>query len=126
MRAPVQLFAVLVLALAGCGGDDGGNGDGGSGQEDAVKEVVRNAEADPDKLCTGLATRELVEQTGGRKACLKRPSRGIEEGEDYTIEKVVVRGERATVEVDVKGTTANDETLTLLKRDGRWRVSGVR
>ena len=120
MRAPALFLSVAAIAVAGCGGDDE------TGDEKAVKEVVRQAEGDPDKLCTGLATRELLERTGGRRACLKRPSRGIEEDEDYTIEKVEVRGRRATVEVDVKGTTANDETLRLVKQGGRWRIGGVR
>ncbi len=115
---------MLALAAAGCGGGD--DGEGGDGDADAIRDVVRRAEADPDKLCTGLATRELVETTGGRAACLKRPSRGIQEGDDYTIERVEVEGPRATVEVDVKGTTANDETLRMVKRDGRWLVAGVR
>ena len=91
-----------------------------------MSDVVRRAEADPDRLCTGLATPELVKRTGGRRACLRRPSRGIEEGDDYTIERVEVRGARATVEVDVKGTTANDETLIMEQRGGRWLVAGVR
>ena len=121
MRALAFFLAVAALAIPGCGG----NGDE-EGEEGAVKEVVRRAEADPDKLCTALATRELVERTGGRAACLRRPSRGIREDEDYTIEEVVVRGRRATVEVDLKGTTANDETLRLVKRSGRWLIAGVR
>ena len=125
MRALAPFLVVLALAAAGCGGDDDGGGGGGSAEEDAVKEVGRSAESDPAKLCTGLATRELVQQTGGREACLKRPSRGIEEGDDYTIESVDVRGARATVEVDVKGTTANDERLRLVKREGRWLIAGV-
>lgn len=123
MRPLAALLAVLALAVGGCGGDEG---EGGGGDADAVRDVVRQAEADPDKLCTGLATRELVQTTGGREACLKRPSRGIQEGEDYTIEKVEVEGQSAIVEVDVKGTTANDETLRMVKRGGRWLVAGVR
>ena len=123
MRAPALFLAALALAAAGC---DGGDSDEEDGEEEAVKAVVRRAQADPERLCTRLATRELVKRTGGRRACLRRPSRRIQEGDDYTIERVAVRGRRATVEVDLKGTTANDDTLTMVKRDGRWLVAGVR
>lgn len=98
-------------------------------EKDAVKGVVREAFAHPDRLCTGLATSQFVETLGGEEKCLAdaRPltyssdRRG--EGKGYTLAGTRIQGDTATVKIETPDFGRYDGSL--VREGGNWRINAV-
>ena len=124
-RSALATLAAVSLFAAGCGGSP----------EDDVKDTVKDlASAVKDKdykaICDAFAkdTLKALEKAvpGGdcAKALEKEDDGGAEEGlgskdpDDIKFEKVSVKGEKATVEVE-----GEDEPIEFVKEDGDWKVT---
>jgi len=120
--------ALLVVLLAGCG-------DEGTTPEDAVRDVVTrfgqaSAKKDYQAICDDLIARSLsdnVEEFG--LPCELAFKQGLEgvRGAKLVIRRLSVKGDVAKVVVHT--TAANqapsDDTLTLRRVDGEWRISAL-
>jgi hypothetical protein len=116
--------ALLALALAACGGDDGGE------DEDQIAEVIETVTTDPDaNSCTELRTQEFVEQTEfetGEEAVQSCREDIAEQNQADSVEvsNVEVEGDSATAEVAVTGGGLDGQTveLALVKEDDQWKL----
>ncbi|MGH2783001.1 MAG: hypothetical protein ACRDL4_14440 [Thermoleophilaceae bacterium] len=123
------LSVLLLLALAGCGGDDGGN------DAEEIRQVVRDFveatnERDGDVLCGELLTQEYKEGATGAagdqadEACREqlRLTRDLML-ELVSVGRVEVDGERATVRavIDMGGVRA-PRLFRLEREDGAWKL----
>jgi len=115
---------LAVFALGACTGDP----EEGS-EKDAVKGVVREAFAHPDRLCDELATPEFVETLGGEEKCLadSRPlvgsDRRREGGKGYVLAETRIEGDTAAVRIETPDFGRYDTSLV---REGEdWRISAV-
>jgi ketosteroid isomerase-like protein len=126
VRAPA--LALLVVVLVGCG-------DKGTTPEDAVRDVVTrfgkaSAKKDYQAICDDLVARSLsdnVEEFG--LPCELAFKQGMDpvRRPRLVIRKLSVKGDVAKVAVHT--TAANqapsDDTLTLRRIDGEWRISSL-
>ena len=125
-----QALAVFAAAsiIAGCGG---------GGDEDEVKDAIKNlatAAQDKDyaKVCDGLtaSVRKQFEQGAARagggncEKLLERLDKGgaiskeIGDPDDLKFKKVTVKDDKATVEIE-----GEKEPAELVKEDGEWKVA---
>jgi ketosteroid isomerase-like protein len=122
-------LGALALALAGCGGDDG------PAPEDEVRGAMAGfaratAERDVQALCDRVLSRGLVarvEQAG--LPCEQAMRIGLQEVRRPTLEVLDVRVEgdraRARVRTGAQGQAASEDTVQLVREDGRWRVASL-
>lgn len=130
--AGVRALAVTVvlLVLAGCGGDDG------TTPEDAVRDVVNrfgtaSAKKDYQAICDDLLARSLtdnVEEFG--LPCELAFKRGLAAVRKPKLVIRSVRVDGTTARVRVRTTAVNqkasEDTLTLRLADGEWRITALR
>lgn len=119
------VFAALALCLGACGsGSDSDQPDPPSPQEQVRAAALRLLATDDPAVGCRLMTRRYVEETYGTTArCLADEEDDALDG--GRVEQVVVRGERATVTVEVPpadGLSRIAGTLELAREGGAWRV----
>jgi hypothetical protein len=119
---------LLLLALAGCGGDDD--------DADEVRQTVRDFveatnERDGEKLCGDLLTQEYLEKStlatgdSADEACRRQLDANATLRLDLiSIERTEVDGDRATVRavIDVDGVDT-PRLFRLEQEDGRWKLA---
>jgi ketosteroid isomerase-like protein len=130
VRAPAAVLVVTLLAAVA-----GGCGDDGTTPEDAVREVVTrfgqaSAKKDYQAICDDLVARSLsdnVEEFG--LPCELAFKQGMEavRKPKLVIRKLSVKGDEASVVVHTTAANqpASDDTLTLRRVDGEWRISAL-
>jgi hypothetical protein len=121
------LCALLLTALAACGGDDRSS----AGQ--TVKDFVRaTSERDAGKLCGELASRAFLEQVTGatgnraRDACKRmiHQLKGLRI-RLLRIKEVKVDGDKAVVTATIESQErAQDQVFRLTKEGGRFKLAG--
>jgi predicted small lipoprotein YifL len=120
--------ALALLALAGCGGQ-------GPPPEQQVRETVvefgrATAAKDYGVLCDRLLAPELVEDvTSIGLPCEQALARGLGDVREprLTVGRVQVDGDRASAEIRTAATgqEPSEDTLKLVKVDGRWKISSL-
>jgi ketosteroid isomerase-like protein len=150
MFRPVRLSLVLAsstaLALAACGSDDGGSGSstaGASGADDreAISATVTGyakafAGGDVEKACGYLsqAGRKQVEAAAdqlhkdGCAGVLEAAADELGDEASKTLGSLRVtsydiRGDHATITTSTDGQKGGNETSTLVKEDGEWKIA---
>lgn len=120
-------LAVLLLAVAGCGGDD---------PAEEAEQVVRDfataiTEKDEKRFCEELVSQDFLERTTLAKgdAAKEQCEREIGnlQGTDIKvveIKKTVVKGDKATVTAKIESQgTASQRKFELVREDGKFRLS---
>ena len=108
---------MLALALAACGGSDGGK----SPEEGAVRAAVTEAYLSPDPgVCGKRYTEQVLQQLGGAEVCrsLRTETQPDRIGK-LEIESVDLKGERAIVRVRSK---LGHERLVLVNSESVWKI----
>ena len=122
LAMPVALL--LALALAACGGDDGGE------DEDQITEVIETVTTGGDPAdCTELRTQRFVEQaefqTGEAavQSCREDYAEDTQ-ADSVEVSSVQVDGDTATAEVAVTGGGLDNQTveLGLVKEGDQWKL----
>lgn len=126
--------AVLLAALAGCGGAQQDTAEDFEGEQRVVAVAVEDledagSEGDAQAICEDLLADELVarlRQAGS--SCPRAVDEALEDADDFAlaVEAVRVRGDAATVRV-TSGSGNDEETDTLrLVKDGRqWKIASL-
>jgi hypothetical protein len=131
-RAGTLALCGVVLAVAGCGGDDGdGPTPGGLAREaSAVIEQLEAAIAagEFDRICSELLSAEVRRQAGGGEcpAMLARTSEGLRRPR-IEVKKIDIEGATATVDVvtTAAGQAPAPDTIRLVREDGAYRISSL-
>jgi hypothetical protein len=119
---------LLLLALAGCGGDDD---DAGDVQQTVRDFVEATNERDGDRLCGELLTQEYLEKStlatgdSAGEACREQLDANATLRLDLlSIERTEVDGDSATVRavIDVDGVDT-PRLFRLEREDGRWKLA---
>jgi hypothetical protein len=119
---------LLLLALAGCGGDDD---DAGDVQQTVRDFVEATNERDGDRLCGELLTQEYLEKStlatgdGAAEACRKQVEENTALRLDLlSIQRTEVDGDEATVRavIDVDGVDT-PRLFRLEREDGSWKLA---
>jgi hypothetical protein len=124
---PLVAAATLALGPAACGGSD----------SDDVKSSLQdynNAVADKDaaKACDLLS--DAAKKTIGGKSCEQTLKTGLAQlntkqlsaFKDTTIKNIKVNGDKATATISFpKGSRVPDQTQTLVKESGSWRLQAA-
>lgn len=99
--------------LAGCGSS-------GPTDKQRIATIIKREGAHPATLCASL-TDSMLATLGGRSACLRQAASSSTDPTTHA-ESIRVRGTSATaIELDQNGS----HTISFVKRDGVWKVSGV-
>jgi hypothetical protein len=140
MRFLIALLAVIALAFAGCGGDDGlyGGGDEttatpaapAASDENAVREALEGALVadDPKLACDRFVTDAYLQDNyGDRTACIQSLGSGSR-ARSVDVSKINVQGDAASaVAVPSGGPTSGDRLMATLIREGEeWKVDSLR
>lgn len=119
------LLAALALGLSACGSGSGSDEpDPPSPQEQVRAVALKMLEtADPQVGCRLMTRRYVAETYGAMARCLAADEEDALRG--ARVEQVVVRGERATAQVEVPpgdGLARIAGTIELAREGGAWRV----
>jgi hypothetical protein len=132
--APLWLF-LLAVALAGCGSTVSTSSF--HGEEHEVAQVIANFQADvsageQQKVCANDLSSALVARLGGPAACRKAIKNQLAEIDNLEMSVRAVQvsppgaGRTATARVkSISGGKSRLATLTLVREDGSWKISGV-
>ena len=126
-HAIALMFAAILaaLALAACGGDDGGSED-----EDQITEAIEKSATEADaSACTELQTQNFVEQTSGAKGeeAVERCREGQQEeplAESVDVSDIEIDGDSATAVAALNGGFIDGQSLELglANEDGQWKL----
>lgn len=118
--------AVLVVALASCGGGDS--------DEDKIIEVIETStlESDPS-YCTELQTQTFTEQvefTSGKDAiesCEEDARDETNDADSVEVTEVRVENDTATANIAFTGSVFDGQTLivSLVKQDDEWKLDRI-
>ena len=105
------------------------------GVEHEVAQTVANLQADatsndPKKICANDVSQAVVARLGGIKGCEAAIKRQLNEVDslELSVQSVQVASDGATATAHVKSVHEGKSragTVSLVKEDGRWKVSGV-
>ena len=121
-------FALLValFALSACGGSS----DSSSGDEAAVKTAIEESATSEDpKICSEFQTEAFNEfeypEGNALKGCEEAAESGASVAESVDVSNVEVDGEKATAEVEVKGSGLDGQEIevALAKEGGDWKMN---
>ena len=114
-RAPMLLACSLLVpaALGGCGS-------GGPDDRTQIGSIVKDEGTRPASLCHHL-TSSLLVRFGGLGNCLSRAASAAQDPSTHAA-AVSVRGHTATAVVRDR---AGSRSITLVKQQGSWLISGV-
>jgi hypothetical protein len=125
-------LVLLALGLAACGTTTSTSNF--KGEEHAVAQAIANLQShatalEHDKIChedlASSVVARLKHAPGGCEKALESQLKQIESFE-VTVESVHIDGASASARVkSVHEGKSRIETLTLVKEDGKWRISGV-
>jgi len=107
----LSLLAVPALTLAACGG--------GGSDKDQITEIIEEGNANPSSVCNHLDA-ELLKQIGGKDGC-EKAAKGQPKDASTKIDSLKIDGDKATAKVKDK---SGASTITFVKQDGDWKVSG--
>ena len=113
-RAPL---ALLLAALAGCGG-----GDDRSPQEVAREYVAGKGAARCDDADLAFLERQTRRSGDAARDACRRSAENVRPPRDVRVRSHTVEGDRAEVVLEAAGQALR---VTLVRRDGRWLVSGL-
>jgi hypothetical protein len=88
---------------------------------DQIATIVKHEGVNPASLCVHLVD-SLLQRFGGRSACLRQAASAAKDPSTRAT-SVSVRGANATAVVSDR---TGSRTLTLVKQQGNWKISGVR
>ena len=109
----LSVAALSAAMLAGCGAS-------GPTEKQKIAAFVKHEGADPATLCAHL-TDSLLTRLGGKSGCLHAASLTAADPTTHAT-SISVHGPTATATVTDR---AGTRTLTLVKQQGVWKVSGV-
>jgi len=109
-------LCTAALVLTGCGGGDGGAGNGGS-EEDAARQAVAELFTNEPAACDNLTDRYLKEIYDTEEKC-RESSDGTAADPKPEIDKVSVEGDTAEAIV----LDEDRSTVSLVKQDGDWLI----
>lgn len=127
----VLLLVSLVATLVGCGGDDGGGGEGND--QTAVEETIATATKSKDpSVCGRLYTQAFLERMAfgfeGEEA-LRLCEEVAEEGRgsyprEVDVADVEITGGEATASASFEGGTFDGQTvvIALVREEDRWKI----
>ena len=122
--APLIAVALAMLALAGCGGDDGGGSAAGT-DEEAITETIRGWLTEGG--CERMTDKFLEAQTfidEPEQACETFEAGFTAPGysaDDIVVSEIEIEGDRATATVGDETTDITSE-YTLVREDGQWKI----
>jgi ABC-type glycerol-3-phosphate transport system substrate-binding protein len=110
---------LAALTIAACGGGDGSD-------SDDIRAIIVDIGDNPSELCEKYATEEMLNQAGGKEACLEAAKSEDAKDPDVKVDKVTVDGDKATAEITSGSgsTKGNKTTLTFVKEGDDWKLSG--
>jgi hypothetical protein len=122
----------LPVGVAACGG---GDDSGGSGDEDAITEVIQTGATSTDPAdCSKLQTDKSLEQTeltfGGKTAletCEEDASDDSTSPDSVDVTNISVDGESATADATFSGGLSDGSTysLALIKDGDQWKLDEI-
>ncbi len=121
------LVALALIAVAGCGGDGGGEKD----DERAIRDVIRLSLTRDDHRgdCDRRLSSELIRKTyGTRTRCIQVQADDEDDSADaVSFSRVRVDGGDATAGIRVRGGESDGATgeFQLVREDGDWRIDGI-
>jgi hypothetical protein len=111
----LPLLAILAAtSLSGCG-------TGTPSDRDQITTIVTDEGANPSSLCAHLVD-TLLQRFGGKSACLRQAASAAKDPSTHAT-SVKIQGSNATAVVSDR---AGTRTLTLVKQQNSWKISGVR
>ena len=127
------VIALLVVALAGCGGSSSDSATDFEGAEQQVAETIEDLEEagqddEPRTICSTLLSRELVQQIESRgDDCAAVIDRALSQTDTFalTVESVRVTGETARARVETGVDEEETEVVELVREGGAWKISGL-
>ena len=124
-----------LLALAGCGADTEGGGDGGPDAEQQVRAVVARfgiatRAKDYQQICDRLLADALIQKIEDvGLPCESALQRGLGDVRDPTLQitEVSISGARALVSVHstAAGQPPSDDALQLVREGGDWKIAAL-
>ena len=123
----LAVLAALATMIAGCGGDDSGDGDQALTAQETARAYVQAQNAkDFARVCSLLGD-PLRQQLGGDNcvAFLREQTSGAPR-HTYTLKTVGASGEQGTAYISTLGETGKPVQLSLFmeRRDGEWKIVG--
>jgi hypothetical protein len=122
---PLALLVAL-FALSACGGSS----DSSSGDEAAVETAIEESATSEDpKICSEFQTEAFNEfeypEGNALKQCEEATESGASVAESADVSNVEVDGEKATAEVEVKGSGLDGQEIevALAKEGGDWKMN---
>lgn len=122
---PLALL-IAALVLSACGGSSGSSGGDESAIETAIEE---SATSEDPMICSEFQTEAFNEsdypEGNALKECEEATESGASVAESVDISNVEVNGEKATAEVEVKGSGLDGQQLEveLAKEGGDWKMN---
>jgi len=133
MRAAgTAALCALVVALAGCNGDDDDGPDAGGLAREAsavIEQLERSiAAGEFERICSELLSAEVRRQAGGGEcpAMLERTSTGVKRPR-IEVKEIKIEGATATVDVVTvaEGEARAEDTIRLVREAGGYRISSL-
>ncbi len=126
---------LALVALAGCGGGslEGGGGQGGAKEEDAVRSVVADLQAasragDGNQICNRIFTPKLADSvTSASKSgsCAKEVKKNLFSPQVRIVVEDVEVADPANATATVKEKTGKTSKVSFVKQGGEWRIRSV-
>lgn len=114
------MLLALGLALAASASILGGCG-GGVSDKDRIAAIVKQEGSSPATVCEHL-TNALLARFGSKRSCLRVAASSAKDPSTHAT-GVRVRGDTATAVVSDR---SGSRTITFVKQQGSWKVSGTR
>ena len=112
--APVLIAVLAATILSGCGSS-------APTDRDQIATIIKSEGTDPASLCGHLSD-TLLARFGGKSACLRQAASSAKDPSAHAA-SVKVSGRSATA---IVADRSGSRTITLVKQQGNWKISGVR